>query len=411
MARRDIRADSRTFAIVGGGAAGYAAAQSLRQAGFVGRVVIISREGDAPYDRPMLSKEYLEGEADAGMLPLREESFYSDYDIELKCSYEVTRVEAATKTITFSNGEKLTCDALLLATGGRPRVLDVPGARLKNIFTLRSFSDSQAIISSLKESSRAVVVGASFIGTEVANALRKRGQEVTVVALESTPFEHILGREIGSLFKTLHERNGVRFFLGAKVGRFEGSNAVEAVVLESAERIAADVVILGVGVDPATELIHGVEKLSDGSIRVDRTLCAATGIYAAGDIASFPDPATGDLIRVEHWTSAQNQGMVAGANMAGKIVELEAVPFFWTNQVGLYFRYVGYARDWDDLIVQGSLHSLEFICLYVKDNKIIAAAGNNKEREMAAIHELMTRKAMPKPDDVTKEGFQWTRLL
>jgi NADPH-dependent 2,4-dienoyl-CoA reductase/sulfur reductase-like enzyme/nitrite reductase/ring-hydroxylating ferredoxin subunit len=411
MATCKPEADARTFIIVGAGAAGCAAAQSLRQEGYRGRIVMITREGDAPYDRPMLSKEYLEGEADAGGLPLRSESFYSDYGIELKRTLEVVRVDADARSVSCANGEALSYDKLLLATGGIPRTLDVPGAGLKSIFTLRSVADCNAIIQTVKKSDRCVIVGASFIGMEAANAMRKRGRKVTVIAPESTPFESTLGSEVGSLFKTLHEKNGAEFVLGTSVAKFEGQDRVQAVVTVSGERIPTDFVILGVGVVPATDFVQGLETLDDGSIKVDNTLYAGKDIYAAGDIASFPDPVDGQLIRVEHWTVALNQGIIAGGNMGGKKILFDRTPFFWTNQVDLYFRYVGYAREYDDVILQGEVASQEFLALYVKNNRIVAAAGNNKEKELAAIHELMTRKLMPRPEELRMDSFDWLALL
>lgn len=411
MVSHKSEADSRAFVILGAGAAGCAAAQSLRQEGYQGRLVMITREGDAPYDRPMLSKEYLEGEADADGLPLRSESFYSDYGIELNTSLEVAQVDADARSVSFANGETLSYDKLLLASGGIPRTLDIPGSGLKNIFTLRSLADCNAIIRAMEENDRCVIVGASFIGMETANAMRKRGRNVTVVAPESTPFESTLGPEVGSLFKTLHEKNGVRFILSAKVAQFEGKDRVQAVVIESGERIPADFVILGVGVAPATGFVRGLETLTDGSIKVDEALYAGKDVYAAGDIASFPNPADGELIRVEHWTVALNQGIVAGRNMAGKKTEFDKTPFFWTNQVDLYFRYVGYAKECDDIIIQGDVAGGEFLALYIKNDRIVAAAGNNKEKELAAIHELMTRKLMPKPKELNIDSFDWLALL
>jgi NADPH-dependent 2,4-dienoyl-CoA reductase/sulfur reductase-like enzyme len=213
------------------------------------------------------------------------------------------------------------------------------------------------------------------------------------------------------MFQELHEKAGVRFKMGAKVIRFEGNERVQSVVLENAEQIAADLVIVGVGVRPATDFLHGIDLLPDGSLAVDEFFCAAEDVYAAGDIATFPLPHTGEKVRIEHWRTALQHGRVAGHNMAGKKVPYTSVPFFWTNQVDLYFRYVGYAKEWDDIIIQGDLTSQDFIAYYVKNNRVYAAAGNNMEKEMAAIELLMQLNSMPSPKELKSGAINVIDLL
>lgn len=397
MTRRDSSVDARLFVIIGGGAAGYAAAQTLREDGFRGRVCLITREDRAPYDRPNLSKDYLSGHAEAGWMPLRPDEFYEGCDIELVCKKEVTRVDARAKTITFEGGETLGYDALLVATGGAPRRLNIPGGDLKNVHLLRSFADADSIIESAKSSSRAVVAGASFIGMEAAAALAGRGIEVTVVAPSAEPFESALGSGVGGMFRRLHEEHGVKFKLGSMVYRIEGTSKVEAVVLDGGERIETDMVVIGVGVHPATSFLDGVSLHEDGGVIVDAHLCAAEGLYAAGDIAHFPDARTGERARIEHWRTAQQQGRVAAHNMAGRVTTFDAVPFFWTQQFDAGLLYVGHASRWDEIIYQGDVAGRDFVAFYVKDGRVSAAAGMSRDREMAIMEELLRLDRVPSP--------------
>ncbi len=407
MVKRDPNEDKRTFIILGAGAAGNAAAQTLREEGYRGRIIMITQEDSLPYDRPMLSKEFLEGQAEEDWIPLRSSEFYQEHDIEVMLRTRVKALDVPGKLITFRDGSTLTYDTVLVATGGVPNRLDIPGADLENVFTLRSFDDSRRIIEASTKATRVAVIGASFISMETAYSLSQRKLSVTVIAPDSVPFETTLGKKVGQLFQTLHEQNGVSFRLGATVRGFEGSGAVDTVVLEDGERIQTDLVVVGVGVKPATGFLKGIELLTDGSLMVDERFRAGEGIYAAGDVATFPYPHTGEPTRIEHWRTAEQQGRIAGRNMAGKIVPYTSVPFFWTNQVGLYFRYVGFAKEWDELIVDGDISSQDFIAYYVKDKRVCAAAGNNREKEMASIEELMRADDMPDSEQLRREpaGF------
>jgi apoptosis-inducing factor 3 len=389
MVRQDPIADPRQFVIIGAGAAGYAAAQTLREEGFRGNVVMITREDRAPYDRPNLSKDYLHGHAEPEWMPLRGDDFFKDHDIQLLLNREVTRVDARAKTITFESGETMDYDALLVATGAAPVRLNIPGADLKNVCVLRSFADADSIIETAARSRRAVVVGASFIGMEAASSLRERGLDVTVIAPSREPYETTLGAEVGALFRRVHESHGVRFKLGSIVYRFEGSHNVEAVTLDNGERIETDMVVVGVGVRPVTQFVDGVELDHAGAVIVDSRLRAADGLYAAGDIASYPDPRTGERVRIEHWRTAQQQGRTAARNMVGRNVRFDAVPFFWTRQFDAGLLYVGHAASWDEIIYRGDVKSHDFLAFYVKDNRVHAVAGMNRDREMAAAEELI----------------------
>ncbi|HTY22056.1 MAG TPA: FAD-dependent oxidoreductase [Desulfomonilaceae bacterium] len=412
MVKPDLKADKRTFVILGAGAAGNAAAQTLREDGFRGRIVMITHENRFPYDRPQLSKDYMEGKSDEGAVQLRPEEFYHDHGIELMFQRRVSAVDVVKKVITFESGETTEYDVLLIATGGVPRTLDVPGAHLGNIFTLRSFADAATIFKASENAQHTVVVGASFIGMETANALRERKIPVTVLAREAMPFEHVLGPDMGKMFQKLHEQNGVNFRFGVEIAEFEGDQKVETVVLKNGERIKSDMVILGVGVTPATDFLRNSGLLmSDGSLKVDEHFRVGPDVYAAGDIATFPEWRSGEDIRIEHWRTAEQQGRVAGHNMAGKETAYRGVPFFWTNQVGLYFRYVGHATQWDEIVFHGDLAALDFIAFFAKNSQVYAAAGNNREKEMDAIEELMRLNRMPSSDRLKDKSFDLVELL
>jgi NADPH-dependent 2,4-dienoyl-CoA reductase/sulfur reductase-like enzyme/nitrite reductase/ring-hydroxylating ferredoxin subunit len=397
MVKRHDQADPRLFVILGGGAAGNAAAQKLRQVGFQGRILLISQESRLPYDRPSLSKGYLSGDMEAESLPLRTEAFYRDADIELLLGQRVSQVNASDKVIIFRYGESLAYDTLLLATGGQPMELEVPGAGLAQVSTLRSADDADRIINIAAHASQAVVVGSNFIGMETASALRKRGLSVTVVGRGAVPFERTLGSAIGTMFQKLHEENGVSFKLGRQVTRLEGEAHVKEVVLDNGERLPADLVLLGLGVRPATDFLHGVPVNPDGSVTVGKYLSVTEGLYAAGDIARFPDWRTGEHVRIEHWQLAGLHGFTAALNMAGYQEEFRGVPYFWTEQFGTYFFYVGHVAAWDNIIWHGKAADRKFVAFYVKNDQVLAAAGCEYDHGMAYIAELMRSGLMPTP--------------
>ncbi|HEX5835299.1 MAG TPA: FAD-dependent oxidoreductase [Pyrinomonadaceae bacterium] len=410
MAERDP-VDGRQFVILGAGAAGYAAAQTLREEGFGGNIVMITREDRAPYDRPNLSKDYLHGHAEPEWMPLRPAEFFAEHDIQLLCNREVTRVDARAKTMIFKGGETMDYDALLVATGGAPVRLNIPGSDLKNVCVLRSFADADVIIETASRSRRVVVVGASFIGMEAAYSLRERGLDVTVVAPSEEPFEMSLGKEVGAVFRREHERHGVRFKLGSIVYRFEGSHHVEAVSLDSGESIETDMVVLGVGVRPATSFLEGVELDKSGAVVVDSRLRAVDDLYAAGDIVNFADPRTGERMRIEHWRTAQQQGRVAARNMLGRDIAFTGVPFFWTQQFDLTLRYVGHATSWDEIIYQGDVAARDFLAFYVKDNRVSAVAGMNRDRELAAVEALMQLDRLPTREQLKFDNISLLDML
>ena len=404
LVKHNPTADGRTFVVVGAGAAGNAAAQQLRQAGFEGRLVLISKEQELPYDRPTLSKGFLSGEEGRESLTLRTEKFYQDADIELFLGREVTEIDTKARTVSLADGETLAFDALLLATGGKPKKLEIPGAELANIFTLRSLADCEAIIAAAAKASTAVVIGASFIGMEAAASLKQRGLSVTVVGSGATPFERVLGTEIGQMWQNIHEEQGVDFRMGRKAARLEGDGWVQGVMLDDGERLPADLVLAGIGVTPATDMLKGVPLNPDGSITVDAYLSFGEGLYAAGDVACFPDWRTGELIRIEHWQLAELHGFTAARNMAGHQEEFKGVPYFWTAQFEPYLFYVGHAAGWDEIIWHGDPAERKFVAFYVKNHRVLAVAGMEYDYGMAYIAELMRRSKMPTPEELRRSA-------
>ncbi|MGL5873783.1 MAG: FAD-dependent oxidoreductase [Xenococcaceae cyanobacterium] len=412
MAKYDPSLDGRTFVILGAGAAGAHAAETLRIAGYQGRIVMVTQDDRLPYDRTWLSKDYFLDKVSQEDMPLRSADFYPEHDIEVLLNKQVVKVEAVAKTIIFADGETIKYNSLLVATGGKARQLDVPGKELKNIFTLRSFSDTDRIKAAAKTRSRAVVIGSSFIGMEAASALTQQGLTVTVVSPDALPFKKILGEEIGQIFQQVHQENGVSFRLERKVIRFEGSDKVEAVILDNDERIETDLVVVGIGVQPATEFLEGVGlDPKDLSVPVNKHLEAADSLYAAGDIARYPDWITGKMIRIEHWRIAAQHGRIAAYNMAGKACQFKGVPVFWTMQFKFPLRYVGHAEEWDEIIVNGDLHQREFIAFYVKGDRVLAAASSKRDTETAAIYELMRQGSVPSPEVLRNNSLDLVSML
>lgn len=411
MVKRDP-AEERTIIILGSGAAGNAAAETLRQDGFTGRIVMLSQEQRLPYDRPNLSKGYLSGEAGPESLPWRDEKFYQDCDIELLFGRRAAAADVAQKTITLADGASLTYDGLLLATGCMPRPLAAPGAGLGNVFTLRTPEDADQIIRAAAPGAKAACIGASFIGMEAAASLTKRGLAVTVVGRGSIPFERQLGPEIGRLLMQVHEEKGVSFRLGRKVTRLAGDDRVRQVILDDGAALEADLVVVGLGAIPATGFIRGLDLEPDGSIRVDPYLKASEGVYAAGDIARFPDWRTGELIRIEHWRLAEQHGRTAAHNLAGKAAAFAGVPFFWSEHFDQFLQYVGHAAAWDELIIHGDVAARNFLAFYIKGGRMLAAAGLQQDRQLAALSELMRIDKLPSAETLRREpGFDFQAHL
>ncbi|HKI46419.1 MAG TPA: FAD-dependent oxidoreductase [Balneolales bacterium] len=406
MSHFNVQSDTRDFVILGAGAAGEAAAETLRQQGFEGHIFLITKESQTPYDRPNLSKEYLSGDAPEEWMPLRGEEFYKKYDIDLTRNRLVREIDIKKQVISFGDSATQHYDELLVATGGIARTLNVPGKDLDNVFTLRSFDDADRIIEKVGKGKKAVIIGASFIGLETATSLRKRELDVHVVAPENVPYQRVFGEEIGNWIRKKHEDNGIRFSLGTSVTKLKGDDGtVTGVTLSNGKTLDADIVLVGIGVRPNTDFIKGLSLHNDGGIKVDRYLMAADHIYAAGDIAWFPYWRNDQPVRIEHWRLAQQHGRIAAHNMLGKQVPYKSIPFFWTSQSNATLNYLGYAKDWDDLIIDGNIKNDDFMAYYVKNNEIAAVVTPNREKQLAAIHHLMILDRMPGSAKVRDHAF------
>jgi NADPH-dependent 2,4-dienoyl-CoA reductase/sulfur reductase-like enzyme/nitrite reductase/ring-hydroxylating ferredoxin subunit len=382
--------DLQKIVIVGGGGAGLACAHELRRLGFAGDVTILSADADPPCDRPNLSKDYLADTAPEEWLPLRGEHWYSENRIGLHLSSEVTSIDPAARTVRCASGAEYAYDRLLIATGSEPNRLREPGFDRDNAFTLRTVADARAIANQAKQGARAVIVGASFIALEAAAALRKRGVEVDLVSVEEVPLERVFGSEIGKHLQQLHERNGVRFHLSCVIRQFDG----RAVHIADDRAIDADFVLLGIGVRPRTQVLELAGAVVDNGVLVDQFLeSTVPGIYAAGDIAAYPDPLSGERVRIEHWVTAERQGQVAAANMLGARTRFDAVPFFWTEQFGVTIRYVGRASGWNAVTIEGDFESGSLIARYFAEGRHCATASIGHDRENLEDEQMLEHRA------------------
>lgn len=398
--------DDRTFLIVGAGAAGNSAAETLRREGFAGRIVMVTGEAHGPYDRTMLSKDLLSGEAPAKWLPLRGQKFYDRLKIEVIPEKLVTAVDPPSRSVTFADGTTMKADRILLATGGTPRSLDLPGADKPGCFLLRSRKDAEAILAALEQAKTVVIVGASFIGLEAACSLRTREIDVHVVAPEAVPLAAVFGEQIGRRIKKTHEENGVTFHLGQTVKEFAGQDRVSEVFLVDGSRLKADCVIIGVGIRPAVEFLESSGLVKEGAVPVNSRLeTAAEGIFAAGDIALVPDGRSGGLRRVEHWVEAGRQGMHAARCMLGAKGSYREVPFFWSKQYGSSLRFIGYAPKFDQVVFRGDVSDKTFLAGFYVGGTLRAAASVGRARELIRLGQLLEAGKSVNPDQLKDPSF------
>lgn len=364
--------------VIGAGAAGTAAADMLRREGYRGSITLIGAEASGPVDRPNLSKDYLAGDMPEDWLWLMPETYFRDRDIELITGVAVVAIDPAKRRIELADGRAFGYGALLLATGAEPVRLEIPGAEQPHVHYLRNLADSRAIIAAAEHAKRAVVVGASFIGLEAAAALRARGLEVHVAAPGARPLERILGAEIGDFIRDLHEQHGVVFHLGTRPKAI----TADAVALENGERIPADLVVVGIGVRPVVQLAQQAGIAIDNGVLVDGYLeTSIPGIYAAGDIARYPDAHSGERARIEHWVVAQRQGQAAARNMLGRRERYADVPFFWSAHYDITLNYVGHAERWDRIEIDGSIQDHDCTLRYIADGKVTAVLTLFRDRE------------------------------
>jgi 3-phenylpropionate/trans-cinnamate dioxygenase ferredoxin reductase component len=372
-----------TMVIVGASLAGGSAAVTLRQEGFEGRALLIGAEPQPPYERPPLSKEYLRSESSFEDALVQAPDFYDENGIETRFGVRATRVDAADKAVELDGGERLLYDKLLVATGGSNRRVPIPGIGLEGIYGLRTVVDSERIRAEIAPGRKAVVVGMGFIGSEVAASLRQSGVEVTVVDRNTVPLRRVLGEEIGRVIEGIHRDHGTQLILKDTVAEFEGVSRVERVTTARGRRIECDFAVVGLGVEPATELLAGTGVEIDNGIVVDE-YCRTNveGIYAAGDVANHYHPVFGRHIRIEHWQNALKQGPAAARNMLGEGGPYEEIPWFWSDQYEHNLQYAGFHTEWDELVVRGSLEERSFVAFYRKDGRVLAAVAIGRGRDL-----------------------------
>jgi NADPH-dependent 2,4-dienoyl-CoA reductase/sulfur reductase-like enzyme/nitrite reductase/ring-hydroxylating ferredoxin subunit len=364
--------------IVGAGAAGEAAAETLRREGYHGKLTLVGAEPTVTVDRPNLSKDYLAGTAPEEWIPLRSREYYAEQEIEILTGARAVDIDGTSRKVKLADGRVLPYEAMLLATGAEPIRLPIPGADLPHVHTLRTLADSQAIIARAQTAKNAVVIGASFIGLEAAASLRTRGLAVTVVAPENVPLERVFGAELGAFVRKLHEEKGVTFRLGRTASAIEA----EAVTLDDGGKLPAELVVMGVGVKPSLSLAERAGCRIDRGVLVDSFLqTSVPGIFAAGDVARWPGRTPGSTMRIEHWVVAQRQGQTAARNMLGQKLRFEGIPFFWSQHYDVPIAYVGHVERWDTITVHGSIDNKSCVVAYRVDGMVHAAASIFRDKE------------------------------
>jgi 3-phenylpropionate/trans-cinnamate dioxygenase ferredoxin reductase component len=382
-----------TFLIVGASLAGAKAAEVLRDEGFDGRVLLIGAEDERPYERPPLSKDYLRGEVGREKVYVHHEGFYAEHEIEVRLGRTAVGLDAAASRLTLDDGERLRYDRLLLATGAEPRRLPIPGADLDGVLYLRSVADSDALRERLDRGGKVVVVGAGWIGAEVAASARQRGLDVTVIDPLSVPLERVLGREVGAIYRDIHTDHGVQMFMGTGVASFEGDRAVERVRADDGRELECDFVVVGIGVQPRTGLAAEAGIAIDDGILVDEHLqTSATGVFAAGDVANAHHPLYGERIRVEHWANALHQGPAAARAMLGQSAAYDLVPYFFSDQFDVGMEYAGHARQWDRVVFRGDPATREFIAFWLLGDRVVAGMNVNVWDVTEAIQRLIRER-------------------
>jgi 3-phenylpropionate/trans-cinnamate dioxygenase ferredoxin reductase component len=368
----------QTFVIAGASLAGAKAAETLREEGFDGRVVLIGAEPDRPYERPPLTKDYLRSESPREKAYVHSEAFYREHDIELITGTAVTALDPGRSQVTLENGRDLGYDRLLLATGAEPRRLRIPGADLDGIHYLRTFADCDALRARLEAGGRVVVIGAGWIGAESAASARQLGAEVTVIDPASVPLERVLGVEVGGVYRDLHRDHGVELQLDTGVEAFEGDGSVQRVRTSDGRKIQCDFVVVGIGVVPRVELAENAGLRTDNGVVADQGLAtSAAGIYAAGDVVNAWHPFYDQRVRVEHWANALNQGPAAARAMLGLDVVYDRIPYFFSDQYDVGMEYSGFASEWDQVVFRGDPADREFVAFWLREQRVVAGMNVN----------------------------------
>jgi NADPH-dependent 2,4-dienoyl-CoA reductase/sulfur reductase-like enzyme/nitrite reductase/ring-hydroxylating ferredoxin subunit len=375
--RRHAPAEADAVVVVGAGAAGNSAAEQLRREGYAGRIILLTGEDEVPYDKPNLSKDYLAGKAPEEWIPLHTRDYYEDRRIDLRTGSRVVSIDRHGRSVTLDDGSSIAYGVLVLATGAEPRRLNIGGSDAPHVHYLRTLEDSRRIIKAAATAKRSVVIGASFIGLEVAASLRERGVEVVVVGPEEVPLQRVLGREVGSFIRGVHEQHGVSF----RLGRTPTSITPSSVVLDDGEELPSELVVIGVGVTPATELASAAGLDVDNGIIVDEFLRTSDpNIFAAGDLARWRDVHSGESLRVEHWVVASRQGQTVARNILGRKEKFDAIPFFWSAHYDMTLSYVGHAAAWESIEISGSLEKSDATIVYRAKGRPVAVATIFRDR-------------------------------
>jgi len=403
---------SPTMVIIGANLAGGVAAITLREEGFDGKIILIGAEPHPPYERPPLSKKYLQGEKSLAEITLRPAEFYAERNIETRFGVRARRIDPQVKTVELETGERIPYDKVLIATGVRNRKLPVPGADLPGIYSLRDAADADVIRRESVAGRRAVLVGMGFIGSEVAATLRQLGVEVTVIEPLKRPLAHILGEDIGRVFESFHRERGVEMYFEELVTRFEGNDRVQRVITRSGRQLECDFVVVGVGVEPVTEVVEGTGVKLDNGIVVDE-YCQTNiaGIYAAGDVARHFHPLVGRHIRVEHYQNAISQGMTAARNMLGQQQAYTEAHWFWSDQYEYNIQYAGFHGEWDQFVVRGSLEQRDFVAFYLRESRIGAAVAINRPKDLRLTMPLIQAKTQVEAKNLADESVKLRSLL
>jgi 3-phenylpropionate/trans-cinnamate dioxygenase ferredoxin reductase subunit len=395
----------QTFVIVGASLAGAKAAEGLRSEGFDGRLLLIGTEQERPYERPPLSKEYLRGEAGREKVYVHDEGFYAERDIELRLGRTAVSLDTSARELALDDGERLRYDRLLLTTGAEPRRLAIPGSELDGVLYLRSVEDSDVLRERLDRGGRAVVVGAGWIGAEVAASARQRGLEVAVLDPLGVPLERVLGTEVGAVYRDIHADHGVQMLLGTGVEAFEGAAAVERVRTGDGRVLECDFVVVGIGVQPRSELAAGAGIAVDNGILVDEQLQTSTpGVFAAGDVANAQHPFYGERIRVEHWANALHQGPVAARTMLGHADQYDNLPYFFSDQYEVGMEYAGFAAAWDRVVFRGDTAAREFIAFWIAEDRVVAGMNvgiwdvTDQIQDIIRAREVVDERRLTDPD-------------
>lgn len=404
--------DQQTFVIVGANLAGGRAAFALRAEGFAGRIVLIGADPDPPYERPPLSKEYLRGDMAKEKLFIAGPEVYDERRIDLLLGVRATRLDAQERFVELETGERIPYEKLLVATGGYPRRLDVPGSDLDGIYELRTIADSERISAELQLGRRLVTIGAGVIGAEIAASARTKGLDVTMIEALSVPLIRSLGEEMGGIYADIHRDHGVRLHTNESVERFEGTSRVERVVTNTGRSIDCDFVVVGIGIVPATELAEsGGLEIDNGIIVNQFCETSAPDVYACGDVANFYHPLLGYRLRIEHWSNAQNQAAAAAKSMLGQRDPYVDIPWFWSDQYDLNLQYVGHAMRWDEVVLRGDVTGRKFTAFYIEGGRLRAALTINRHRDIRPARELIRQGVMIESAKLRDEEIELKSLV